>query len=73
MEMWRAFGPKKFEPKERKYAKRNRKISRQVTHAPVGTTEQMKMSCATFKATMENPPMAPLPKGAGRRTGGFCL
>jgi hypothetical protein len=31
----------------------------------------MKMSCATFKATTEIPQWPPLPKGAGRRTGGF--
>jgi hypothetical protein len=46
-------------------------IWRKVTHVPVGTTQQMKMSRATFKATMENPSMAPFPKGGGPKDRGI--
>jgi hypothetical protein len=31
----------------------------------------MKMSCATFKATTENPPMAPFAKGGGPKDRGI--
>ena len=43
----------------------------EVIRVPIGTTQQMKMSCATFKATMENPPMAAFANRAGRRTPKF--
>ena len=46
-------------------------VSRKVTHVPVGTTQQMKMSCAAFKATTENPLMAPFAKGGGPKDRGF--
>ena len=42
-----------------------------VRKSPVGTTQQMKMSCATFKATTENPPMAPFAKGGGPKDRGI--
>ncbi|HET9917418.1 MAG TPA: hypothetical protein VFQ89_09945 [Candidatus Binatia bacterium] len=42
-----------------------------VIHVPIGTTQQMKMSCATFKATTENPPMAPFAKGGGPKDRGI--
>jgi hypothetical protein len=44
---------------------------RKVIHVPIGTTQQMKMSCATFKATTENPPMAPFAKGGGPKVRGI--
>ena len=47
-----------------------REANSKVTHVPIGTTQQMKMSCATFKVTTENPQWPPS-NGAGRRTGGF--
>jgi hypothetical protein len=44
---------------------------RKVIHVPIGTTQQMKMSCATFKAKTENPPMAPFAKGGGPKDRGI--
>jgi hypothetical protein len=46
-------------------------INRKVIHVPIGTTQQMKMSCATFKAKTENPPMAPFAKGGGPKDRGI--
>jgi hypothetical protein len=43
----------------------------EVIHVPIGTTQQMKMSCATFKATVENPSMAPFAKGGGPKDRGI--
>ena len=46
-------------------------LSRKVTHVPVGTTQQMKISGATFKTTTENPPLAPFAKGGGPKDRGI--
>ena len=55
----------------RQAATETRNISRKVIHVPIGTTQQMKMSCATFKATTENPPWPPSPKGGGPKDRGI--
>jgi hypothetical protein len=47
------------------------RINRKVIHVPIGTTQQMKMSCATFKAMTENPPLAPFAKGGGPKDRGI--
>jgi hypothetical protein len=46
-------------------------INRKVIHVPIGTTQQMKMSCATFKAKTENPSIAPFAKGGGPKDRGI--
>src|SRR5512143_1871931 len=50
---------------------RIRRILPQSNSCTVGTTQQLKMSCATFKATTENPPMAPFAKGGGPKDRGI--
>ena len=53
---------------------KNGRKERKVIHVPIGTTQQMKMSCATFKSNDGKSPSGPLcQRGRAEGPGDFCL